>query len=53
MRSRQEIWNGFNSDTVERDFIVDVLEVLLDIRELLQNPPKEITGVPNQITTYE
>lgn len=50
MRSREDILR-------DRDVIVTpitsvktgeklVLEVLLDIRELLQNPPMEISGVP-------
>ncbi len=30
-----------------------ILEVLLDIRDLLQNPPIEITGEPMKITPQE
>lgn len=57
MRTRQEItedieiqyWsNGEIQHTSGTPVDQLILETLLDIRELLQNPPIEITGVPLQ-----
>jgi len=40
MRTRDGIWDDIDRDTDQRDLTVDILEVLLDIRDLLT--PKDV-----------